>query len=86
MEELRALPIVGDVRGEGFFRAAELVGPEGERLDAATREGCLRGYLPGRMLDAGLIARRTTAGTPWCRSRPRCQRPWCARRDHGQAG
>jgi adenosylmethionine-8-amino-7-oxononanoate aminotransferase len=62
MEELRALPIVGDVRGEGFFRAAELVGPEGERLDAATREGLLRGYLPGRMLDAGLIARSDDRG------------------------
>ncbi len=62
MEELRALPIVGDVRGEGFFRAAELVGPEGERLDAATREGLLRGFLPGRMLDAGLIARSDDRG------------------------
>jgi adenosylmethionine-8-amino-7-oxononanoate aminotransferase len=62
MEALRALPIVGDVRGEGFFRAAELVGPDGERLDAATREGLLRGFLPGRMLDAGLIARADDRG------------------------
>jgi len=58
MEELRALPIVGDVRGAGFFWAAELVKEEGDgRLDAEERERLLRGFLPARLREAGLIAR-----------------------------
>jgi adenosylmethionine-8-amino-7-oxononanoate aminotransferase len=38
LEELRALPIVGDVRGAGFFWAIELVkDDENTRLDADER-------------------------------------------------
>jgi adenosylmethionine-8-amino-7-oxononanoate aminotransferase len=58
LEELRALPIVGDVRGAGFFWALELVrDAENGRFDAAEREKLLRGFLPGRLLEAGIIAR-----------------------------
>jgi adenosylmethionine-8-amino-7-oxononanoate aminotransferase len=63
LEELRALPIVGDVRGAGFFWAVELVKDESNtRLDADERERLLRGYLPARLLEAGLIARADDRG------------------------
>ena len=48
LNTLRELPIVGDVRGAGFFWAVELVkGAGNERLDADERERVLRGFLPG---------------------------------------
>jgi adenosylmethionine-8-amino-7-oxononanoate aminotransferase len=63
LRELLDLPIVGDVRGAGFFWAFELVADEdGGRFDAAERERLLRGYLPGRLLEAGLIARADDRG------------------------
>jgi adenosylmethionine-8-amino-7-oxononanoate aminotransferase len=63
MQELRALPIVGDVRGRGYFWAAELVKDEdGTPFEADERERLLRGYLPGRLLEAGLIARADDRG------------------------
>jgi adenosylmethionine-8-amino-7-oxononanoate aminotransferase len=63
LDELRALPIVGDVRGAGFFWAIELVkDDENTRLDADERERILRAYLPGRLLEAGLIARPDDRG------------------------
>ncbi len=62
LQTLRELPIVGDVRGAGFFWAVELVGAGDARLDADEREWLLRGYLPGRLLEAGLIARADDRG------------------------
>jgi adenosylmethionine-8-amino-7-oxononanoate aminotransferase len=63
MDELRSLPIVGDIRGAGYFWAAELVRDDaGTRFDAAERERLLRGFLPGRLLEAGLIARGDDRG------------------------
>jgi adenosylmethionine-8-amino-7-oxononanoate aminotransferase len=63
LEALRELPIVGDVRGLGFFWAVELVTGQGDgRLDADTRERLLRGFLPGRLREAGLIARADDRG------------------------
>jgi len=63
MGELASLPIVGDVRGTGFFWALELVpdGAEG-RFDAEQREELLRRYLPGKLLEAGIIARGDDRG------------------------
>jgi adenosylmethionine-8-amino-7-oxononanoate aminotransferase len=63
MEGLRELPIVGDVRGAGFFWAVELVpdGAEG-RFDAEQREELLRRFLPGCLLEHGLIARGDDRG------------------------
>ena len=58
MDELRSLPIVGDARGAGFFWAVELVkDPEGTTFDAEERERLVKGFLPRRLLEAGLIAR-----------------------------
>jgi adenosylmethionine-8-amino-7-oxononanoate aminotransferase len=63
MSELTALPVVGDVRGSGFFWALELV-PDGAqgRFDAEQREELLRRYLPGKLLEAGIIARGDDRG------------------------
>ncbi len=66
-ERLRELqdrvPIVGDVRGEGFFWALELVRDEADtRFDADEREALLRGFLTGRLLEEGLIARPDDRG------------------------
>jgi adenosylmethionine-8-amino-7-oxononanoate aminotransferase len=65
LESLRELPIVGDVRGAGFFWAAELVKDEnGAPFDADERERLLREFMPGRLLEAGLIARGDDRGDP----------------------
>lgn len=58
LDELRVLPIVGDVRGAGFFWAIELVKDEANtRFDQSERDRLLRGYLPRRLREAGIIAR-----------------------------
>ncbi|MCW2955058.1 MAG: aspartate aminotransferase family protein [Conexibacter sp.] len=63
MEELRALPLVGDVRGAGFFWAVELVRDAANgTFDQAERDDLLRGFLPGRLLEAGIIARADDRG------------------------
>ena len=57
------LPIVGDVRGAGFFWAVELVKDEDNtRFDADERERLLRGYMGPALLEAGLIARPDDRG------------------------
>ena len=63
LRELRALPIVGDTRGAGFFWAVELVrDEENTRFDQAGRDELLRGFLPRRLREAGLIARADDRG------------------------
>ncbi len=63
VDALRDLPIVGDVRGEGFFWAVELVkDDDGTRFDADERERLLRGFMPARLREAGLIARADDRG------------------------
>jgi adenosylmethionine-8-amino-7-oxononanoate aminotransferase len=63
LESLRDLPILGDVRGAGFFWAVELVKDEDNtRFDAEERERLVRGFMPGRLLEAGLIARADDRG------------------------
>ena len=57
------VPIVGDVRGDGFFWALELVrDAELTRFSAEERERLLRGFLAGRLLEEGLIARADDRG------------------------
>jgi adenosylmethionine-8-amino-7-oxononanoate aminotransferase len=58
MADLCEIPIVGDSRGTGYFRALEFVrGAASERFDVPEREELLRRFLPRRLLAAGLIAR-----------------------------
>ena len=60
---LTDLPIVGDVRGDGFFWAMELVkDDDNTRFDQAERDKLLRGFLPGRLREAGIIARADDRG------------------------
>ncbi len=60
LEGLRDIPLVGDVRGAGWFWALELV-RDPDTLepfaDPAEREALLRGFLAPRMAEAGLLAR-----------------------------
>jgi adenosylmethionine-8-amino-7-oxononanoate aminotransferase len=57
------VPIVGDVRGAGFFWALELVRDAAEtRFSADEREKLLRGFISGRLLEEGLIARPDDRG------------------------
>jgi adenosylmethionine-8-amino-7-oxononanoate aminotransferase len=63
LAELRALPIVGDTRGAGFFWAVELVkDAENTRFDQRERDDLMRGFLPARLREAGLIARADDRG------------------------
>jgi adenosylmethionine-8-amino-7-oxononanoate aminotransferase len=66
LESLRDLPIVGDVRGAGYFYAIELVRDRETRetFSAAESESLLRGFLSARLYDAGLICRADDRGDP----------------------
>jgi adenosylmethionine-8-amino-7-oxononanoate aminotransferase len=66
LETLLDLPIVGDVRGTGFFYAVELVKDKETRatFDDEECETLLRGYLSGALYDAGLICRADDRGDP----------------------
>ncbi len=66
LEQLRDLPIVGDVRGAGYFQALEMVpDPASDaRFTAEQREELLRGFLLPRFYESGLIARADDRGDP----------------------
>jgi adenosylmethionine-8-amino-7-oxononanoate aminotransferase len=66
LESLRDIPIVGDVRGAGFFHAIELVRDREtkESLDDTQSEELLRGYLSHALYDSGVICRVDDRGDP----------------------
>ncbi|GAA3941965.1 aspartate aminotransferase family protein [Actinomadura viridis] len=65
LRELAELTIVGDVRGDGFFWALELVaGPDGQRHATDRKNELVRRFLPTRMRDLGLLARVDDRGDP----------------------
>jgi len=66
LEQLLDLPIVGDVRGTGFFYSLELVKDKDTResFDADECEWLLRGFLSHRLLERGLICRQDDRGDP----------------------
>src|SRR4030095_2731023 len=64
LRKLLDLPIVGDVRGDGYFWAVELVKDKATRetFDAAERERLVRGFLPGALFENGLYCRPDDRG------------------------
>jgi len=66
LAQLLDLPIVGDLRGTGYFYALELVKNK-ETRETFSDEECerlLRGFLTPRMFEAGLICRADDRGDP----------------------
>jgi adenosylmethionine-8-amino-7-oxononanoate aminotransferase len=66
LAQLLELPIVGDLRGTGFFYAIELVKDKDTR-ESFSEEECerlLRGFLSNALFDAGLICRADDRGDP----------------------
>jgi adenosylmethionine-8-amino-7-oxononanoate aminotransferase len=66
LEKLLDLPLVGDVRGAGYFYGIELVKDKGTRetFDDAESERLLRGFLSKALFDAGLYCRADDRGDP----------------------
>jgi adenosylmethionine-8-amino-7-oxononanoate aminotransferase len=66
LDQLLDLPIVGDVRGTGFFYAVELVKDKETRetFDDAECETLLRDFLSPRLFERGLICRADDRGDP----------------------
>jgi adenosylmethionine-8-amino-7-oxononanoate aminotransferase len=66
LETLLELPIVGDVRGTGFFYAIELVKDKETRqsFDDEECETLLRGFLSPALFERGLICRADDRGDP----------------------
>ena len=66
LEKLLDLPIVGDVRGDGYFFGIELVKDKvtKETFDDDESERLLRGFLSRALFDAGLYCRADDRGDP----------------------
>jgi adenosylmethionine-8-amino-7-oxononanoate aminotransferase len=66
LAQLLDLPIVGDLRGTGFFYALELVKDKETRETFTDEESetLLRGFLSGRLFEQGLICRADDRGDP----------------------
>ncbi len=66
LESLRDIPIVGDVRGAGFFQAIELVKDQETKAGFTSEESewLLRGFLSGELYRRGLICRADDRGDP----------------------
>ena len=88
LEKLNDLPIVGDVRGDGFFYGIELVKDKAtkETFDDAEAEKLLRGFLSKALYASGLYCRaddRGDLGRPG--GAPADLRPGALRRDRAAA-
>ena len=66
LEKLCDLPIVGDVRGDGYFYGIEMVKDKVTRETFSDEESerLLRGFLSHALFDAGLICRADDRGDP----------------------
>ena len=66
LDSLRDLPIVGDVRGAGYFHAIELVKDKETKqtFNDMESEELLRGFLSGELYRRGLICRADDRGDP----------------------
>ena len=66
LEKLSDLPIVGDVRGDGYFYGIEMVKDKVTRETFTDEESerLLRGYMSHALFDAGLVCRADDRGDP----------------------
>jgi adenosylmethionine-8-amino-7-oxononanoate aminotransferase len=66
LDSLRDIPIVGDVRGAGYFHAIELVKDQETQASFSDEESetLLRGFLSGELFKRGLICRADDRGDP----------------------
>jgi len=66
LERLHDLPIVGDVRGAGYFYGIEMVKDKTtkETFDEDESERLLRGFMSTALFDAGLYCRADDRGDP----------------------
>ncbi len=66
LEKLTDLPIVGDVRGDGYFFGIELVKDKATKatFNEDESERLLRGFLSGALFEAGLYCRADDRGDP----------------------
>jgi adenosylmethionine-8-amino-7-oxononanoate aminotransferase len=66
LDRLSDIPIVGDVRGDGYFHSIELVKDKRtkETFSAEESEDLLRGFLSGELYKRGLICRADDRGDP----------------------
>jgi adenosylmethionine-8-amino-7-oxononanoate aminotransferase len=66
LDTLRDLPIVGDVRGAGYFYGIEMVKNKDtkETFNDDEAERLLRGFLSGALYESGLICRADDRGDP----------------------
>jgi len=66
LEKLNDLPIVGNVRGDGYFYGIELVRDKTTRETFSDEESerLLRGFLSHALFEAGLICRADDRGDP----------------------
>jgi adenosylmethionine-8-amino-7-oxononanoate aminotransferase len=66
VEKLHELPIVGDVRGDGYFYGIEIVKDKATRETFTDEESerLLRGFLSQALFDAGLVCRADDRGDP----------------------
>ena len=66
LRTLEDLPIVGDIRGAGYFYGIELVKDKATRatFDAEESEHLLRGFLSPKLFEAGLVCRTDDRGDP----------------------
>ena len=66
LEKLKDLPLVGDVRGDGYFYGIELIKDKAtkETFNDDESERLLRGFLSGALFEAGLYCRADDRGDP----------------------
>jgi adenosylmethionine-8-amino-7-oxononanoate aminotransferase len=66
LEKLNDLPIVGDVRGDGYFYGIEMVRDKATRETFSDEESeeLLRGFLSHALFSAGLVCRADDRGDP----------------------
>ena len=66
LEQLLDLPIVGDVRGDGYFYGIELVKDKDTKqtFDDDESERLLRGFMSKALFEAGLYCRADDRGDP----------------------